>query len=201
MAIDLETFSLVLRRDRLQAVLPGGWAQYLAEYGPPPARQLDDDLLGLAAATAPEARALVAHWRRRGLALAQGAHGAPDSGDMALLQAAPAGAPAEGCGWLAVADDNRACFIGARQDPRRARFASPWSGRLVRLSRDAIADLLATPAALRAPLPLKNWNDRFALLRIDPQARACLVATDRETGARQRYAQVADLLDAGWAVD
>lgn len=69
MAVILEFYSLVIRRDRLEAALPGGWPQYLAEYGEPFEGWFDEDLLRTGAMNPMDFDFQIKHWRRRGLRL------------------------------------------------------------------------------------------------------------------------------------
>ncbi len=199
MAVILEFFNLIIRRDRIEALLPGGWPQYLAEYGDPLPFWADDDLVRWGAMSSADIKRLVEHWTNRGLVSnldrQQGT-----SADM-VVHACYAESSIEGCDWLATTDENTACFVGTRQKPDRPQIRSSWSDELVRLSTEFILQLLATPPNRRAPLPLKNWNGKFALLNIDMEARACLVAIDRETPNCYAYARIEDLLNAGWAID
>ncbi len=50
-------------------------------------------------------------------------------------------------------------------------------------------------------MPLKHWGSGFGLLVTDDTARDGLVVIDRETGARETYRLVENLLNAGWALD
>lgn len=203
MAIVLEQFNLVIRRDCLQAFLPGGWAQFTAEYGVPLHGRVDGDLVSFTAQNASEIEDLNAHWTRRGLTPAPGLGGrSGDTGDCDMVvHRQDARSEIADCGWLAITDEGLASFAGTRHGVRRQRFGSPWSDELIALSQKYVMALLATPPNQRAPLPLKHWDDRFALLEVDMQSREGLVAKDRETGVRYCFRLVEELLDAGWAVD
>lgn len=200
MSILLEFFSVVIRRDSLEALLPGGWSQFLAEYGEPIEDWADDDLVRFGAMNRLDLDGLVAHWRERGLALIRSRDGRQVCGDM-MLHAAPSGSGAIECDWLEISDDGFARFVGKRRPLRRPRIRSHWSDELVDLTRRMFQDLLAKPPALRAPVALKNWDDRFGILSTDPGASKGLLVTDRRTGTVQSYRLLEDLLNAGWVVD
>lgn len=200
MPILLEHFSLVIRRDSLEALLPGGWPQFLAEYGEPYENWVDDDLVRFGAMNGLDLDGHVAHWRQRGLALVRHRDGRPDRGDM-LLHAALSATGAVQCDWLEISDDGFARFVGKKRRQRRPRIHSSWSDELVALTRDMVLDLLARAPVRRPPLMLKNWDERFGILSTDENARKGLHVTDLADGTLQSFRLTEDLLNAGWVVD
>src|SRR6056297_2683236 len=197
MAIALEFHSLILRRDRLEALLPGGWAQFLAEYGAPEPGWADDDLVRFGAMSGADIAEWAEHWARRGLSLTGESGRSPDM----VLHAGYGGTGPVPCDWLEIEGETRARFAGRRERPRRPGVRSPWSEATVALTVAHVTDMLTTPPERRLPVFLMHWESRFGILTAETEARAGLVATDRESGAREAFRLIEDLLNAGWVLD
>ena len=197
MAIALEFHSLILRRDRLEALLPAGWPQFLAEYDAPPDGWADDDLVRFGAMNADDIAGWDDHWVRRGLSLTGESGRSPDM----TLHAAFGGAGPVPCDWLEIEDERRARFTGRREPLRRPAVASPWTDQTVALTVEHVTRALTTPPERRLPVFLKHWETGFGLLITDGEARDGLVVIDRDTDARESYRLIEDLLNAGWALD
>ena len=200
MPVILEFLSLIIRRDRIEDLLPGGWPQFLAEYGEPFEGWADDDLVRFGAMNQLDIDEHVAHWESRGLALMKSRNGRQVWGDM-VLHSAPFDLAPMKCDWLGCSTDRTARFVGQRQPMQRPRINSPWSNELVNLSHKMLLDLLGSPPGERTFVAVKSWDDRFGMLSTDGEAAKGLIVTDRATGKVQSFRLIEDLLNAGWVVD
>lgn len=199
MAIRLEAYSLVIRRDRLEASFPGGWRQFQAEYEVGGSIWHDDALVRFGAMNDIDLELLIRRWQGKGLRLITTTRGEKSYADMcpvAVFQDSP-----HPCDWIEIKDETTAEFVGQLEKPRKRRLSVNWSDETVAMTRKLILEILWSSPQGRWPLPLKNFDDRFGLLRIANSSLATLVVSDRATGEEYAFRRIDELLSAGWAVD
>lgn len=197
MSVLLEFHSLVIRRDRIAAVFPGGWEQYVAEYGLPEEGWWDEDLLRYGAMDGFSMELLVQDARALGLRLTSKRDGREVFQDMCILSS-PDFRPALPCDWLEVRSEGTAVFVGRNRKPRRPRMRMADRKREAERTRDAILSLLAVPPADREPMPLHRADGVTGTLRTEPGTRRSLVVESRV--GREAYRWVEDVVNAGWEV-
>ncbi len=73
-----------------------------------------------------------------------------------------------------------------------------WSKELQQQTRDAIAEMRINPDG---KLHFKNHDSRYAFMTWQDLSSGNLCHTDKESGQVSEFADVEDLLDAGWAID
>ncbi len=197
MSISLSAHSLVIRRERIEAVYPGGWWQFVAENGQPGEGQWDDDLVLFAAQDPFYLNVHVADARDVGLRPTEKSNGREVSRDMCRLSS-PDFRPEHPCDWLEVDEDGTALFIGRRRKSRRPRITIEDRKEDAERTREAILGLLALPPAERAPMQLHRIDGETGKLRTEPGTRRSLVV-ESDTG-REAYRWIEDVVNAGWEV-
>jgi len=197
MPVILQCFSLVIRRDRIAAVFPGGWAQFVAERGLPPEEWWDDDLVRLGAMNNFQFEMLVNDARALGLRLTSKRDEREVFQDMCVL-ASPENRLSLPCNWIDVRPDGTASFAGSRRKPRRPRIKNQERMEHAERTLDAILGLLALPPAERFFLPLHRRDGATGTLRTEPGTRRSLVV-DGEAG-HETFRWAEDVVNAGWEV-
>ena len=195
MAVILEFYSLIIRRDRLEALLPGGWRQYLAEQGEPDFGWADGELLRDGAMNIHDLDALVSYWKRRGLVLQATKNGQKYWKDMvvdaSMSDLSMSGLTIRDCDWLDVSIEGQAGFIGSTKAQRARKIQSPWPAKLIHKTTEQCEYLLLTPPAQRKGIQMKNSDGSIALLTTDSFMKKGLILTDQSNGARRMFQQPA----------
>lgn len=206
MSVILEFYSLIIRRDRIIALLPGGWPQYLAEYGEPPEGWADCDLVRKGAMNSFDLMNLISHWEGRGFVLQTTKNGQNSWKDMVvgshMNRLEIRGISIRECKWLQVNQDGTsASFIGKRQRLRERRILSPWPDELITITMETCRHILALSPEDRPALRLKNWDHTFGYLNIKMDAKKSLMITNGSMSHPIQFHYLEDMLNAGWVVD
>ena len=76
---------------------------------------------------------------------------------------------------------------------------STWSESLRSQTRDAISEMRVNPSDGR--LHLKNQDRRHAFMTVHDLLGGRIRLTDKESGAPCEFADVNELINAGWVID
>lgn len=79
-----------------------------------------------------------------------------------------------------------------------SKSPSNWSEELTRLTLDHCKALLSLPLDKPVAIPMKNWNDTFAVL---VRGEKNLVLVDWTSGEKTHFRTVEEMVDAGWVID
>jgi|GEM_PF-4631305 len=199
MPVILEVFSLVIRRDRIEAVLPGGWEQFVAERGGlPPEGWWDDDLVRTGAMSGFGIQLLVDDCRDMGLRLTGKRDGQEVFKDMCVI-ASYEDRPTLPCDWIEVLPDGTAAFTGKRRKPRRPRLSKTMVGPGGERTLAAILAMLARAREDRFPLYMQRRDGTPGRFSLETEkTRSLIVEFD---GGREAFRWAEDVVNAEWVVE